>query len=131
MFPLDLSYPNILKIVGVHQVKERSESRAFLAWFLENYYRLEESELHDCICDGDSDRGIDGIYVNDHFGQIDIFQARLVQKKRTIGDSGVRDFVGTLSQLRNANAVRQLEKNTENPELASLLRECDIAKKSE
>jgi hypothetical protein len=33
-------------------MKERTESRAFLSWFLDNYYRLDDTEVHDCICGG-------------------------------------------------------------------------------
>jgi hypothetical protein len=65
---LQLSYPAILRLFGAHMVKERTESRALLAWFLENYYRLDEMEVGECICDGRYDKGIDGIYVNDQLG---------------------------------------------------------------
>ena len=49
MSTLQLGYPQILKLFGIHAMKERTESRAFLAWFLENYYRLDETEVSDCI----------------------------------------------------------------------------------
>ena len=63
-------------------MNERTESRQFLAWFLENYYRLEETEAADCICDGSHDKGVDGLYVNDHLGQLDVFQARISNSVR-------------------------------------------------
>lgn len=74
---LQLAYPNIKKLFGDHAVKQRTESRQFLAWFLENYYRLEETEVDDCICDGTDDKGLDGIFVNDQLALIDVFQSRL------------------------------------------------------
>ena len=62
---LNLAYPAILQLFGRHAVKQRTESRQLLAWFLENYYRLEESEVDDCICDGPDDKGLDAIYANE------------------------------------------------------------------
>jgi len=126
---LQLSYPAVLITIGAHVMKEATESRAFLSWFLESYYRLEDTALADCICDGDNDKGIDGIYVNDQLNQIDVFQSRLKLTEKTIGDSGVRDFVGTLSQLRSESAVNHLQQTTQNKDLAARLKDQDIAKK--
>jgi len=87
MSTLDLSYPAILNHFGTHSVKGGTESRAFLAWFLENYYRLEETEIYDSVCDGVNDKGIDGIYVNGELRQIDISRRRwprLTKKHKAI-----------------------------------------------
>ena len=43
-------------------------------------------EVSDCICDGRYDKGIDGIYVNDKLGQIDVFQTIIVQTDKGLGD---------------------------------------------
>ncbi|HEY8993227.1 MAG TPA: hypothetical protein VIM71_00965, partial [Lacunisphaera sp.] len=59
---LDTSYPAIATAFGGHAVKGGTESRAFLAWFLENYWRLDETEVFDAVCDGSGDKGVDGIY---------------------------------------------------------------------
>ena len=48
---LDLSYPAILNQFGDYAMKGRKESIAFLAWFLENDYRLDSTEVDDAICD--------------------------------------------------------------------------------
>src|SRR6266851_5017176 len=106
---LKLSYPDILQVFGTHAVKQRTESRQFLAWFLENFYRLEGSEIDDCICDGSYDKGLDGIYVNEQLAQIDVFQAHLVKGKKTQGDTSLKEFKGTLSQFEDAKAVGNME----------------------
>ena len=90
---------------GPYAVKQRTESRQFLAWFLQNYYRLEETDVEDCICDGSYDKGIDGVYANDQLAQIDVFQARLVQGKKSLGDSGLHEFHGAMAQFASAKAV--------------------------
>jgi hypothetical protein len=99
MAALVLSYPDILKLFGVHAIKERTESRAFLAWFLENYYRLDEMEVSDSICDGRYDKGIDGIYVNEQLAQVDVFQSTLAHGHKTLGDTSLKEFAGTMSQF--------------------------------
>jgi hypothetical protein len=38
---LDLSYPNVLKQLSGHLKTGRTESRAFLAWFLVNWSKLQ------------------------------------------------------------------------------------------
>ena len=39
MTPDELQYPNLQKILGTYEAKERGESIAFLNWFLENIFR--------------------------------------------------------------------------------------------
>lgn len=110
-------------------MKERTESRAFLAWFLENYYRLDDTEVQDCICDGPYDKGIDGIYVNGQLAQVDVLQCRIVKSEKTLGDTALKEFAGTLSQLRDPDGARHLQTTTKNKELAGLLTDKDIAKR--
>ena len=99
----DLTYPAILKECGAHTAEGRAESRAFLAWFLEHYFRLEEPAAQDCVCDGPDDKGVDGIYVDDNLERVDVLQARLIQNpSKTIGDSPLRELAGTLAQFNSA-----------------------------
>ncbi len=124
-----LSYPDILQLLAPHAVVQRTESRQFLAWFLHNYYRLEEGEVDDCICDGPNDKTIDGIYVNEQSNQIDVFQATIAKGKKTLGDTALKEFYGSLSQFRDRKTVDGLQAATKNKELRNLLLDLDIAEK--
>ncbi len=127
---LQLSYPAVKILLAGHAVNQRTESRQFLAWFLANYFRLEDTEIDDSICDGVDDKGIDGIYVNEQLAQIIAFQSRLfTTAPKQLGDSQLREFCGALSQLRTEDSVRNIESTTRNRELANLLRDNDVAKK--
>ncbi|HMD86575.1 MAG TPA: AIPR family protein [Terriglobia bacterium] len=127
---LQLTYPAIKKLIATQAVSQRTESRQCLAWFLENYYRLEETEIDDCICDGIDDKGIDGIYVNEQLAQIDVFQSRIKTKPaKTLGDTDLREFYGSLSQFNSERSVRNLEATTGNKELRRTLKDNEIAKK--
>lgn len=128
MSELTLDYPAILDHFGKHHVPGRLESRAFLGWFLENYFRLEQSLVDDAICDGPDDKGIDGLYVDTTLEVIYVFQTKLFQNvARSLGDSTLKEFAGTLTQLEDGAAVERLEQTTGNVELRGLIREEKLA----
>ena len=121
---LNLDYSNLLEIIKPYRKTGRTESAAFLHWFLVNIYRLEQMEVDNIICDGQGDNGIDGIYVNDNEGCIDIFQSKIVQKDtKTLGDTQLKEFVGSLSQLETQDGIESIIKNTGNTQLKNLLTE--------
>jgi len=128
---LNLQYPDILQLFGGHAMKQRSESRQFLAWFLQHYYHLDETDVDDTICDGHEDKTTDGIYVNEQSSQIHVFQAKISKGLKTLGDSALKEFYGSLTQFKNRAAVETLQAGTINKELAALLRDLEIAEKVE
>jgi hypothetical protein len=75
----DLSYQSVLSLSAKHIEKGRGESAAFLNWFLENVFNLDDVDADDSICDGNYDQGIDAIYVSDVDQEIILFQSKLHQ----------------------------------------------------
>jgi len=129
---LDLTYPNILALFGSHLIPGRTETRAFLGWFLENYYRLEETDAQDAICDGVDDKGIDAIYVDENWERVVVFQSKLRQNiDKTRGDTDLKEFAGSLDQLKSKAAIEELGNSTGNHELKQLLIESDVANRVE
>lgn len=127
--PLDLSYPAIVSLLSNHLQTGRTESRAFLSWFLEHYYRLDLESAQDAVCDGHDDKGIDGIYVNHDLERIDVFQAKLYQNtNRTLGDVALKEFAGALEQLKTPDGITHVETETTNLELRGLIRASELAK---
>ena len=125
---LDLSYSALAKMIEPYKTSMRTESRAFLAWFLENIYRLEPTEAQDCVCDGPDDKGIDGVYVDDDDRRIDILHSRISQHDdRTVGDTTIKQLVGTLEQFSTLEAVQSLADTTGNVELKNRLSEVRVA----
>lgn len=132
MTSLDLSYPSILGHFGKHRVSGRTDSRSFLGWFLENYFRLEQLHVEDSICDGPDDKGIDGIYVDSTLEVIYVFQAKLSQNdSRTLGDTALKEFAGTLRQFDSQQSVKALAEATRNVELKNLILDENLAVKIE
>lgn len=127
---LDLTYPALLQHFGRHNVHGRTESRAFLGWFLEHYFRLDELHVEDSICDGPDDKGVDGIYVDTTREVVYVFQTKIIQNAaKTVGDSALREFAGTLSQFKSSDRIKLLAQSTGNVELRKLLESEDVAAK--
>ena len=90
---IDLTYPSILTYISPYKSDKRTESAAFLIWYLVNYYRLDELDATDCVCDQHGDKGVDGISVNEAAETIDIFQSKISQKANmSVGDTCSRNF---------------------------------------
>ena len=124
---VDLSYPAIQTLIASQAKRHPTESRAFLAWMLESIYRLDDTHADDCVCDGPDDKGIDGIFVNESTTTIEVFQAKLYQnRERTIGDTALRDFAGTLTQFETAQRIEDIVKTTTNQELQKRILELKI-----
>lgn len=127
---MDLDYPGLLGEISAELAPGRTESHAFLLWFLKNYYRLDDIEAADSVCDGFDDKGIDAVYIDNNLETIDVFQSKLVQKPvRTLGDTQLKEFVGALSQLRDPTTVSQIAQTTTNTELSRLLQSENVATK--
>lgn len=132
MTSLNLAYPGILDHFGKHKVEGRTESRSFLGWFLENFFRLEQLRVEDSICDGPDDKGVDGIYVDSTLEVIYVFQAKLLQNiSKTLGDSALREFTGALNQFNSPQSVKALADSTGNIELKNLILSEDLAARIE
>jgi len=109
----------------------RSDSAAFLIWFLENFFRLETDEAIGDVCDQTNDKGIDGIYVDDEDEVIYIFQSKFSPSDdQDQGDNDIRNFVGSRQWFENEQVVQNLLSSTASEELKSIVREAKILEKS-
>jgi hypothetical protein len=128
---LTLDYPAILALFQDHVVRGRSESAAFLIWYLENYYHLDRLSAVDSVCDQRGDKGVDGIFVNDNDLTITVFQSRLFQRNdRHIGSAALREFAGTLVQFETADAIAHLIQSAGNAAVARLAERLQLTTKS-
>ena len=125
---LDLTYPGILASIKPGNVPGRTESHAMLVWFLQHYFRLDELQAQDAVCDGPDDKGIDGIYVNENLETVFVFQSKLVQNpRRTLGDTQLKEFVGSLGQVSDPRKISDIAETTANLELSHLLTTENVA----
>lgn len=118
---VNVDYPSLLELFPQHLDSNRSESASFLIWYLQHYYRLDDQEAVDFVCDQRGDKGVDGIFVNDDNQTITIFQAQISQRPdRTVGDTGLRALVGTMAQFGGADSIRKLIEVARDTQVAKL-----------
>ena len=119
----DLNYNLLSKRVA--RVTERTglgESASFLVWFLENIYRLEETDARDAVCDHSNDKGIDGIYVDHNNEEIHFLQAKIRQSDTgKIGDVGPKNLMGSVAQFDTADKVKTVLSGNADDELKRLI----------
>src|SRR5713101_3593189 len=127
---LNLTYPAILSLFGRY-MNSGTETRAFLAWFLESYYRLEGLEVYDSVCDGANDKGIDGIYVNNPAKQIDFFQVTVLKAaNKTLGDAKLKQFCGAVAQFTEKAKAEPILA-VAGPDLKALAERVELVKRIE
>ena len=129
MADIHFTYPKVLDLLEPI-TGGRTESHSFLVWFLMHFMRLEDTEAQDAVCDGPDDKGVDGIYVDSNLETIYVIQCKLVHnERRTLGDTQLKEFVGTLSQFASPDDIVALQTSTSNLELSNLLESEMIAAK--
>lgn len=128
---IKLEYPEMLDLFSKHiDPAKRSESASFLIWYLENYFRLDELEAVDSVCDQKQDKGIDGIYYSEGEEIVYLFQSKISQKNETtLGDKALREFAGTLEQVKTKENIDIILNGTGNELLKSLIRRLGIRDK--
>lgn len=113
---------NRMRLEVSEYAKTRSESAAFLFWFLENFFRLEKQDAEDAICDQTNDKGIDGIYVDDEDEIIFLFQSKYSpQDRQGQGDNDLRNFIGAREWFKDEASIQNLLSSTASNELKSLV----------
>ncbi len=100
----------------------REESAAFLVWYLKNFFRIEEQDAIDSVCDSSNDKGIDGIYVDDEEEAVYLFQSKFSQQRdMDQGDNDIRNFKGAKQWFVDQASIQRLLTSTANPILKSLV----------
>ena len=103
-----------------------------LAWFLEHVERREPEDIPDLICDGNGDKGLDAIAVDDEAREITLFQAkRMASESKTQGDLDIKNLIGAAEYFKTTETVRGLLDSKPNPQLSRLLNREEILSKVE
>lgn len=127
--PIDLNYNALSKrVASVAKRTGLGESASFLVWFLENVYRLEETDARDAVCDHSNDKGIDGIYIDHNNEEIHFLQAKIRQSDTgKIGDVGPKNLMGSVAQFDTADKVKTILTGNADGELKRLITRIQLA----
>jgi hypothetical protein len=127
---IDLTYPKLLDLFSQHLDPNRTESASFLIWYFENYLRLDPVDAVDAVCDQPGDKGVDGVYINEDSGTIEVYQSKISQKKgRTIGDTLLKEFAGTLKQFESISTLKNMIASAGKADVAKLVERLDLLNK--
>ena len=91
--------------------KERS---VLLLWFLRNVVGIGELEAYDHVCDGDKDKGIDGLFVEKGSGDaspdtLTIFQSKYTKTPYAkVGPTDIDRLAGAANHFVNASTLEAL-----------------------
>jgi len=118
----DRDFSGLLSAVAEQKVPSLTDSRALLHWFLYNVFRLDEIQTRDSVCDGPNDKGIDGVWVDEDTEEVFLFQSVYTDKlANRLGDSSLREFVGSASWFSNPENLKKLTKSSANEEVKALV----------
>lgn len=107
-----------------------SHSRAFLKWFLVNYYRIDEDTAPYYVCDNPNDKGIDGIYIDDLSSEIFVLQAKYTSTPGSDqGDADLRNFDGVKAWFQSPENVQSLDDSLANKELKGIISRLELLDK--
>ncbi len=108
----------------------RRDSASFLIWYLQNFFRIEQQDAIDCVCDSINDKGIDGIYVDEEDEEIFLFQTKYSpEDNREQGDNDIRNFIGAKQWFNNEDTVNQLLSSTASQELKAIVNRLNLREK--
>lgn len=114
----------------IQPIEDRSglgESASFLVWFLQNVYRLDDTDARDAVCDHPNDKGIDGIYIDHNNEEIHFLQAKIRQKDSKVGDVGPKNLMASAQQFDSANKIDAILSGNADTELKRLLVRSQVA----
>lgn len=117
----DLEYGKLTKTLSGYANKGRRESANFLNWILENIYRMDPGSADDAICDESNDKGIDGIYVDHNAEEIHFFQSKISQKSSSIGDTAIKQFLGSIHQFDTSDNIQKILVGNANADLKNII----------
>ncbi len=114
-------------------------SRAFIAVYINLFYRLDYGDERDFICDKANDRGIDAIYINDEVEEVYFIQSKFgdsnntnnFQSVRKIGEKEPSHFIGSVEKFKTKEGIQTiLDSPKTSQELKDLIIELNLLEKT-
>jgi len=95
-----------------------NDGQRFVAWYLKNIYHLPDIQVKDALTDGQKDKQIDAVFIDDDSEKIHIIQGKYYAGDSINGEP-VREVIAVHSKLSD---IKTLQKDC-NPKLAAKLSE--------
>ncbi len=95
-----------------------NDGQRFVAWYLKNIYHMSNQQIKDAVTDGQKDKQIDAVFIDDDNEQIHIIQGKYYTGDSVNGEP-VREIISVHSKLAD---IKTLQKDC-NQKLAAKLAE--------
>ena len=108
------------------------ESAVLLLWFLRNIVGIDELTAYDNVCDGDNDKGIDGLFLekatgDDNQDTIIIYQSKYTKSSDArVGPTDIDRLAGAASYFHDRSTLRDLLGSGVEPSLFQLIRTLNL-----
>ena len=106
-----------------------------LLWFLRNVVGVGEIDAYDFVCDGDDDKGIDGLFLEPSPGDdvaetLAIFQSKYTQQPfAKLGVTEIDRLAGTTAHFESGDSLTRLLESKLEARLRGLIDEFDLLSK--
>ncbi len=108
------------------------ENAVLLLWFLRNIVGIDELTAYDHVCDGDNDKGIDGLFLerasgDDSQDTIVIYQSKFTRSADAkVGPTDIDRLAGAASYFHDQSTLLDLFNSGLEPSLLQLLRTLNL-----
>ena len=108
------------------------ERAVLLLWFLRNIVGIDELTAYDHVCDGDNDKGIDGLFLERATGEdkqdtIVIYQSKYTTSPNSkVGPKDIDRLAGAANYFYNRSTLQDLLNSGLEPSLLQLIRSLNL-----
>ena len=83
-----------------------NDGQRFIAWYLRNIYYLDQLQARDAITDGQNDKQIDAVYIDDDNSKIHIIQGKFYTGD-VINAVPVREVISSWTKMKDIKTMQQ------------------------
>jgi hypothetical protein len=137
LVPLSLAedYTLLTELASTDEAGGLAKKRSvLLLWFFRNVLGLDDLDAYEYVCDGDKDKGIDGLYRepssgDDDYETIVIHQSKYTTKVKEEGTSAVTGLLATATHFKDPENLKKLLAGDVEDKLRALIKKFDLQKK--
>ena len=110
----DDDYQLIKDLARTEEAGSLAKERAvLLLWFLRNSVGIDDLDAYDFVCDGDRDKGVDGLFLEQAPGDEDyetlvVYQSKFTERPSAVKPNDIKNLVATANHFRDGASISAL-----------------------
>ena len=132
----DDDYQLIKDLARTEEAGSLAKERAvLLLWFLRNSVGIDDLDAYDFVCDGDRDKGVDGLFLEQAPGDEDyetlvVYQSKFTERPSAVKPNDIKNLVATANHFRDGASISALRLAKIEPRLRALIEEFELEAKA-